>query len=139
MPPKLSRGQRYALTMRVKEYLVPMAGLSSLCMLRCCDLQGPGVLAAVAGPCAALFCGILHREILMDLNDVDGDRENGVRTVPVVLGKGPALAVAAGLAAACVCAAGAVLALNPGPGFLVSTHLALVTRLCLDSVCTNRC
>ena len=84
-----------------------------------CAVQGPGVLAAVAGPCASLFCGILHREILMDLNDVDGDRENGVNTVPVVLGKRAALAAAAGLAAACVGAAGAVLAVNPGPTLLV--------------------
>ena len=82
----------------------------------------------MAGPCAALFCGILHREILMDLNDVDGDRENGVHTVPVVLGKRAALAAAAGLAAACVGAAGAVLTLKPGPGFLASfPHAALVT------------
>ena len=85
------------------------------------------MLAPIAGPCAALFCGILHREILMDLNDVDGDRENGVHTVPVVLGKRAALIAAAGLAAACVAAAGAVLTLKPGPGFLVSfPHPALV-------------
>ena len=95
---------------------------SSLYMQMYHAQQGPGVLAAVAGPCAALFCGILHREILMDLNDVDGDRENGVHTVPVVLGKRAALAAAAGLAAACVGAAGAVLALNAGRGFLVSSH-----------------
>ncbi|CAL5225213.1 g7998 [Coccomyxa viridis] len=103
--------------------------------------QGPGVLAAVAGPCAALFCGILHREILMDLNDVDGDRENGVHTVPVVLGKRAALAAAAGLAAACVGAAGAVLALNAGRGFLaaLSPTCQLLVRaaggvlLCLGS------
>lgn len=93
-------------------------------------LQGPGLLATVAGPCATLFCGILHREIMMDLNDVDGDRENGVRTVPVVLGKRAALAAAAGLAAACVGAAGAVLTLNPGPHFLVSfPHAAFSTSL----------
>ena len=89
-------------------------------------MQGPGALAAVAGPCAALFCGILHREILMDLNDVDGDRENGVRTVPVVLGKRAALAAATGLAAACVGAALAVLALSTGPAFMVWLHHAAV-------------
>lgn len=59
----------------------------------------------------------------MDLNDVDGDRENGVNTVPVVLGKRAALAVAASLAAACVAAAFAVLATGLGPGYLVCPSL----------------
>ena len=92
--------------------------------LSCLLLQGPGALAAVAGPCAALFCGILHREILMDLNDVEGDRENGVPTVPVVLGKRAALAAAAGLAAACVAAAAAVLVLSTGPALMVRLYHA---------------
>ena len=32
------------------------------------------------------FLGIMHREILMDMNDVDGDRAAGVLTLPVVFG-----------------------------------------------------
>ncbi len=32
------------------------------------------------------FFGIMHREILMDMNDVDGDRAAGVLTLPVVFG-----------------------------------------------------
>ena len=87
-------------------------------MKAACAAQGPSALR-VAGLCAVLFCGVLHREILMDMNDVDGDRTNGVRTVPVALGKQAALAVSAALAAACVSAAAWVLATAPGPGLLV--------------------
>ena len=32
------------------------------------------------------FLQIMHREILMDINDVDGDRAAGVLTLPVVFG-----------------------------------------------------
>ncbi|CAL8467253.1 g6789 [Coccomyxa elongata] len=57
-------------------------------------------LATVAAPCAYLFCCILHREILMDINDTDGDRASGIPTLPVVLGRRAALGAAALLAAA---------------------------------------
>lgn len=54
---------------------------------------GEGVRAV--WPVATLVgCGILHREIVMDVDDVDGDRAAGVRTLPVLLG-GPAALVAA--------------------------------------------
>lgn len=46
-----------------------------------------------------LFCCILHREILMDINDTDGDRASGIPTLPVVLGRRAALGAAALLAA----------------------------------------
>lgn len=36
-----------------------------------------------------------HREILMDIADLEGDREAGVRTLPVLLGRETALALAA--------------------------------------------
>ncbi len=64
--------------------------------------QASAGLAAVAGPCAYLFGCIMHREILMDLNDTEGDRGSGINTLPVVLGRGPALAAAVVLAAAAV-------------------------------------
>jgi 4-hydroxybenzoate polyprenyltransferase len=45
-------------------------------------------------PCAFVFLGIMYREILMDINDMDGDRAAGVWTLPVVAGRSRALAVA---------------------------------------------
>ncbi len=92
-------------------------------------MQGQELLRSVAGLCLVLFCGILHREILMDLNDVDGDRDNGVHTVPVVFGKPAALAVAACLAAASVAAAAYMLATAPPPALLVSLWPLLLLRL----------
>lgn len=61
----------------------------------------------------------------MDLNDADGDREAGVWTLPVMLGKPRALAAA--LAFACVGAAAAVRQLlmhSPLPAGLMSGALA---------------
>jgi len=40
------------------------------------------------------FSGVLVREILMDLNDVEGDRNSKVWTLPVLLGKPAALCCA---------------------------------------------
>ncbi|CAK0787933.1 hypothetical protein CVIRNUC_011155 [Coccomyxa viridis] len=93
--------------------LTPLTGALSLG-------QGQKLLRSMAGLCLVLFCGILHREILMDLNDVDGDRDNGVHTVPVVFGKPAALAVAACLAAASVAAAAYMLATAPPPALLAA-------------------
>lgn len=42
----------------------------------------------------------------MDITDVDGDREGGVRTLPVLLGRDTALGLAAALLTAGVGAAG---------------------------------
>lgn len=64
-----------------------------------------GALAAGAGDAGLLrlapatlfaFSGVMFREILMDLNDAEGDRANGVWTLPVLLGKPAALACAVG-------------------------------------------
>ena len=96
-------------------------------------MQGQELLRSVAGLCLVLFCGILHREILMDLNDVDGDRDNGVHTVPVVFGKPAALAIAACLAAAPVAAAAYMLATAPMPALLVSLWLLPLLHLSLLS------
>lgn len=35
-----------------------------------------------------------HREVLMDIGDMEGDRAAGVRTIPVLLGRRRALALA---------------------------------------------
>ncbi|CAM9786896.1 unnamed protein product [Chrysoparadoxa australica] len=50
-------------------------------------------------PAAVVFFCTVHREIVMDVGDVEGDRTSGVITLPVLLGRGPAIAVAAGLLA----------------------------------------
>ncbi|WIA21293.1 hypothetical protein OEZ85_000526 [Tetradesmus obliquus] len=66
-----------------------------------------GALAAGAGDAGLLrllpatlfaFSGVMFREILMDLNDAEGDRQAGVWTLPVLLGKPAALLCAASCA-----------------------------------------
>lgn len=61
---------------------------------------GPG-LRCMAAPTAYLFMSILHREILMDIADRNGDRASGVPTLPVVLGARASLAICAALLGAC--------------------------------------
>ena len=56
---------------------------------------------------AALFLGVMHREVLMDITDVRGDAATGIRTVPVVFGVRRAALVAAILAGAQVAAVAA--------------------------------
>ncbi len=67
--------------------------------------------AAVAGdltPVVALFAlaasATMAREIVKDVEDVAGDREEGLRTLPIVLGERRALAVAAAFVTAAVVA-----------------------------------
>ncbi|KAK9814843.1 hypothetical protein WJX72_012464 [[Myrmecia] bisecta] len=55
-----------------------------------------GVRAVIA-PCAFVFLAIMYREILMDIQDVEGDRAARVWTLPVMLGRKRALGVAVGL------------------------------------------
>ena len=38
-------------------------------------------------PCLFVFGGVFYREILMDLNDSEGDRRNKIWTLPVVFGE----------------------------------------------------
>lgn len=73
----------------------------------------------------------------MDLNDVDGDAGAGVRTLPVVLGKRAALAVAAALAAASVAAAAWTLATGPGLHVLVRPSSDSYSAACLVAQCSN--
>lgn len=54
---------------------------------------------------AFLFLAFMYRELLMDIADVEGDAAQGVWTLPVVLGKGPAFAVGLVLLAAATCLA----------------------------------
>lgn len=84
-----------------------------------------GALAAGAGDAGLLrlapatlfaFSGVMFREILMDMNDLEGDRSSGVWTLPVLLGKPAALICALGFTlAGC---AGALLRLLAAPGSL---------------------
>lgn len=53
--------------------------------------QAPTALSAVLATCTWAFLGVLHREVLMDITDVDGDAAAGVLTMPVVLGRPVAL------------------------------------------------
>jgi geranylgeranylglycerol-phosphate geranylgeranyltransferase len=64
---------------------------------------GAGGAVAAAGaeavrrllPCAAFaFFGVVYREILMDIHDMDGDLAEGVVTVPALCGRGGALCAA---------------------------------------------
>jgi len=46
---------------------------------------------------AFAFCAIFYREVLMDVSDMEGDRQAGVLTLPVRLGRGRALAIGSGI------------------------------------------
>ena len=60
------------------------------------------------GPAAVLFvlAGVatLTREIIKDVEDLEGDREEGLNTLPIAIGERPALAVATALLVAAVLA-----------------------------------
>lgn len=53
-----------------------------------------GGLMAVWPLVVTVGCGILHREIVMDVVDVDGDRAAGLRTLPTVFGRRGAVGIA---------------------------------------------
>lgn len=92
---------------------------------------GPEGLQLLAAPTVFAFCGIMYREMLMDLNDKEGDAASGVVTLPVLLGRRGALLAAAAVlllgaggavAALLVCepAVGwAAAAWGPGPALLL--------------------
>jgi geranylgeranylglycerol-phosphate geranylgeranyltransferase len=69
---------------------------------------GTAPLRAVWRPMAAVAGLIWHREILMDISDVEGDALVGVRTVPVVFGTRTALRLSLLPLAAAVAAAASV-------------------------------
>lgn len=79
-------------------------------------LQGDAGLLRLAPATLFAFSGVMFREILMDMNDLEGDRNSGVWTLPVLLGKPAALCCAMGFTlAGC---AGALLRLLAAPGSL---------------------
>ena len=83
-------------------------------------------LRAVWRPLAAVAGLIWHREVLMDIEDVEGDSAAGVRTLPVALGVG----AAARLALAPLLAAAAAAASAGGArGALASSSLLLTGAL----------
>lgn len=67
-------------------------------LLLFCDvvgqLQGDAGLLRLAPAAMFAFSGVMFREILMDMNDLEGDRKSGVWTLPVLLGKPAALCCA---------------------------------------------
>lgn len=50
------------------------------------SLQGHAGLQTVLPLCVYVFFGIMYREVLMDMNDAEGDRAASVWTLPVVHG-----------------------------------------------------
>ena len=77
-------------------------------------------LAKVAPMSAFLFLAIMYREILMDLGDVDGDRCVGVWTLPVVMGRGPALIIGLALLSIAACLAASSACFGAGLAGMVS-------------------
>ncbi|CAI50326.1 (S)-2,3-di-O-geranylgeranylglyceryl phosphate synthase [Natronomonas pharaonis DSM 2160] len=55
-----------------------------------------GDLAAVVVLFALAACATMAREIVKDVEDIDGDRAEGLRTLPIVIGERRSLYVAAG-------------------------------------------
>ena len=49
-------------------------------------MQGSLIPLKLLPLCLFVFLGIMYREVLMDITDEAGDREAGVRTIPVVAG-----------------------------------------------------
>lgn len=54
-------------------------------------LQGDAGLMRLLPATLYAFSGVMFREILMDMNDAEGDQQAGVWTLPVMLGKPAAL------------------------------------------------
>ena len=71
-------------------------------------LSRPELLAPVAVPALYAFLLVLAREVVKGIEDYEGDRLGGVRTLAVPMGVGPAARVAAALLAA-------VIAVSPIP------------------------
>jgi hypothetical protein len=65
-------------------------------MLVCWCPQGEVGLKSLIPATLFAFSGVMYREIVMDLNDLEGDRAARVWTLPVLLGKPIALLTAIG-------------------------------------------
>jgi len=53
-------------------------------------------------PAAFAFLLVLAREIIKDVEDIEGDRAHGARTYPIIRGARPALAIASGVLASLI-------------------------------------
>lgn len=60
----------------------------------------PEGIKRIVAPTCFVFCGIMYREILMDISDRQGDAAAGVSTLPVVVGPARALTIASSCAVA---------------------------------------
>ena len=78
------------------------ASLGSVPIIQLSAFVAPG--SCLAGLTAALFLGVAHRELLMDITDVASDAATGIKTVPVVYGKKKAALAATAFAAAAAAA-----------------------------------
>ncbi len=63
---------------------------------------GPAGLLANQVPFGLSFLASMSREIAKDIEDVEGDRQGGARTLPILAGERPSAALAAGFAVAAV-------------------------------------
>ena len=94
---------------------------------------GAASVAAVWRPMIAVGGLIWHREIVMDVKDMDGDRQAGVRTLPVALGADRAVSLslvplAVGAVAAATAPGGGLKAAVASAALLTQAGLALRAR-----------
>lgn len=66
--------------------LAPLAGALAA------SADGHGIHAIIK-PCIFAFLGVMNREILMDLHDVEGDAQSGIKTLPVLVGRNVTLRI----------------------------------------------
>ena len=97
-------------------------------------LYGGAAVGGNLSPVVVLFAlaasATMAREIVKDVEDVAGDREEGLRTLPIVLGRRRALAVATGFVVAAVVASPAPYLLGTfGLPYLVVLAPALAVML----------
>lgn len=77
---------------------------------------------------AFLFLAISYRELLMDVSDAAGDAAQGVLTLPVVMGRGPALIIGLAFLSIATCLAASTACFGPGIAPLVSSMPSASTR-----------
>lgn len=74
-------------------------------------------------PAMYVFCTIMWQEITMDINDEEGDRKAGIRTLPVAIGKNATMSIACVFAFLAACAPLLPLAISAAPFNPVSATL----------------
>ena len=73
-------------TMKSFGFALPWVATVIRLLIMFCFLQHGVALGNMVELAGFTFFGIMHREIMMDMNDVEGDRAAGVLTLPVVFG-----------------------------------------------------